>query len=120
MISSYQQLNVWQRGIQLVVEIYRLTKLYPKEEIYGVTSQTRRAAVSIPSNIAEGYTRKHKQEYIQFLRTSFASGAELETLILIAKKLCLASEIEFVESDKLLGEVMRMLNKLIGSLVAKP
>ncbi len=117
---SYKQLNVWQRGMEFVIEVYRLTKLYPKEELYGLTSQTRRAAVSIPSNIAEGYTRKHKQEYIQFLRISFASGAELETLILIGKKLRLAPEIEFIKSDKLLEEIMKMLNKMISSLVAKP
>ena len=117
---SYKELIVWQRSIELVVEIYRLTRMYPKEELYGITSQTRRASVSIPSNIAEGYTRKHKQEYIQFLRISFASGAELETLILIAKKLKLTSEVEFTKSDELLEEVMKMLNKMTNSLAAKP
>lgn len=120
MITSYKDLNVWQRSIELVIEIYRLTKLYPREEIYGITSQTRRAAVSIPSNIAEGYTRKHKQEYVQFLRISFASGAELETLIFLAKKINFVSEIEFKESYRLLEEVMKMLNKMLSSLVAKP
>ena len=119
-MMSYKQLNVWQRSMELVIEVYRLTKLYPKEELYGITSQTRRAAVSIPSNIAEGYGRKHRQEYTQFTRISFASGAELETLLLIAKNLKLASDIEFKKSDGLLDEVMRLLNRMIISLVAKP
>src|SRR3989344_6542243 len=117
---SYKELVIWQRSTELVIEIYRLTKLYPREELYGVISQTRRAAVSIPSNIAEGYARRHRQEYTQFVRISFASGAELETLLLIAKKLKLEPEIEFKKSDGFLDEVMRMLNKMISSLVAKP
>lgn len=89
-MTSYQQLKVWQKSIELVIEIYRPTKLYPKEELYGITSQSRRATVSIPSNIAEGYTRKHRQEYTQFIRIAFGSGAELETQLIIAKKLKLA------------------------------
>lgn len=120
MLTSYQQLKVWQKSIELVVEIYRLTKLYPKEELYGITSQSRRAAVSIASNIAEGYTRKHRQEYIQFTRVAFGSGAELETQLVIAKKLKFAPLEEFKKSEELLNEVMRMLNGLINTLVAKP
>jgi four helix bundle protein len=120
MLNSYRQLKVWQKGIQLVIEIYRLTRLYPKEELYAITSQTRRAAISIPANIAEGYTRKHRQEYIQFIRIAFASGAELETLLLIANQLRLAPQKEFQKSEKLLNETMKMLNGLINSLVAKP
>lgn len=120
MLTSYQQLNVWQKSIDLVAEIYRLTKLYPKEELYGITGQSRRAAVSIPTNIAEGYTRKHRQEYVQFIRISFASGAELETLLVIAKKLELAPDEEFKKSGELLVEIMKMLNGLINTLVAKP
>ncbi|MBI4120586.1 MAG: four helix bundle protein [Parcubacteria group bacterium] len=119
MLTSYQQ-KVWQKSIELVVEVYRLTKSYPKEELYGTTSQTRRAVVSIPANIAEGYTRRHRQEYIQFLRIAFASGAELETLLIIAKKLNFASLQEFKKSEELLNEVMRMLNGLMNTLVAKP
>lgn len=97
-----------------------MTKFYPKEELYGITSQTRRAIVSIPANIAEGYTRKHRQEYAQFVRIAFASGAELETLVVIAKKLNLAPLPEFSKTDKLLNEVMEMLNGLVNTLVAKP
>ncbi len=120
MLNSYQQLKVWQKSIELVIEVYRLTKFYPKEELYGITSQTRRAVISVPANIAEGYTRKHRQEYVQFIRIAFSSGAELETLLLIAKQLRLAPPAEFQKSEKLLNETMKMLNGLINSLMAKP
>ena len=120
MLNSYQELKVWQKSIELVMEIYRLTKLFTKSELYGLTSQMRRAAVSIPSNIAEGYTRKHRQEYAQFVRIAFGSGAELETQSIIANKLGLVISEELEESEKLLTEVMKMLNGLSASLVAKP
>jgi len=120
MLTSYQQLKVWQKSIDLVIAVYRLTKLYPKEELYGITIQSRRAAVSIPSNIAEGYTRKHRQEYVQFLRVAFGSGAELETQLIISKKLKFAPLEEFKKSEDLLTEIMKMLNSLVNTLVAKP
>lgn len=116
MLNSYRELNVWQKGIDLVEGIYGLTKRFTKEEIYGLTSQMRRAAVSIPSNIAEGYSRKHRQEYIQFIKIAYGSGAELETQLLIAKKLELASSECFQKSELLLAEVMKMLNSLADSL----
>lgn len=116
MLGSYQNLKVWQRNIDLVTEIYRLTEFFPKSEMYGLTNQMKRAAVSIPSNLSEGYTRKHRQEYIQFSRISFGSGAELETQIIIAKKLNFAPAVEFRKADELLSETMKMLNKLISSL----
>ena len=119
MLNSYRELKVWQRGIELVAEIYHLTSLFPKAELYGLTSQMRRSAVSIPSNIAEGYARKHKLEYIQFLRVSFGSGAELETQLEIVKVLKLVSEKELYKSTGLLDEIMRMLNKMIENLVEK-
>ena len=119
-MNSYQELQVWQKSIGMVEEIYRVTKSYPKDELYGIISQTRRAAVSIPANIAEGYARKHRQEYIQFLRIAFGSGAELETHLIIAKRLQLAPILQVEKSQKMLDEIMRMLNGLINSLVAKP
>ena len=79
MIHSYKNLLVWQRSMDLVVAIYGLTKKFPKEEIYGLTSQMRRASVSIPSNIAEGRFRGTRKDYLQFLRIAYSSGAELET-----------------------------------------
>lgn len=84
-ISSYKDLLVWQKALELSVEIYNLTENFPKEEIYGLTSQIRRAAVSIPSNIAEGRYRGSKKDFSQFLRIAYASGAELETQLEIAK-----------------------------------
>lgn len=119
-MQSYRDLIVWQKGLDLVTKIYDTTSQFPKEEIYGLTSQMRHSAVSIPSNIAEGYARKHKQEYIQFLRIAFGSGAELETQVEIAKRLHYISGESTQEIENLLTEVMKMLNKLISSLVAKP
>jgi four helix bundle protein len=80
----------------------------------------RRAAVSIPANIAEGYARKHRAEYIQFVRIAFGSGAELETLVVLVEELELATKSETANAKQLLDETMRMLNKLLSSLVAKP
>ncbi len=116
MLTSYRQLTVWQKSFELSKAIYLITAKFPKSEIYGLVSQMRRCAVSIPSNIAEGYTRAHRQEYIQFLRTAFASGAELETQLLLAKELSFIKADDFASVDSLLTEVMKMLNKLISSL----
>src|SRR3990167_7450688 len=112
MLKSYKELNVWKKSIELVIEIYKLTEKFPKSELFGLTSQMRRAAVSIPSNIAEGYSRKHRLEYLQFVRISFSSGAELETQLLISKMLKFVSGDEFIKAEKLLEETMKMLNKL--------
>lgn len=117
-MNSYKELIVWQKSIELVVEIYQLTDKFPKSELYGLTSQMKRAAVSIPSNIAEGYIRKHHREYIQFLRIAFGSGGELETQIIVAKKLKFTANKNFEKSENLLEEIMKMLNKLISNLVA--
>jgi four helix bundle protein len=76
-INSYKDLIVWQRSIELVIALYELMEKYPKEEIYGLTNQSRRAAVSIPSNIAEGRYMSTKKDFSQFLRIAFGSGAEL-------------------------------------------
>ena len=84
---SYKQLTVWQKSIELTLLVYRITKNFPSDELYGLVSQIRRCAVSIPSNIAEGYTRHRKLEYVRFLQIAYASGAELETQLLIAEKL---------------------------------
>ena len=118
-IDSYKRLIVWQKGIDLVVAIYELTEYFPKEEAYGLTSQMRRAAVSIPSNIAEGRYRGTRKDYTQFLRIAFGSGAELETQIEIAKKLKRTKDLNYNKIDNLTNEVMRMLNKMIHSLISK-
>jgi len=87
MIHSYKDLIVWQRSMELVVSIYELTDQFPKEEIYGITSQIRRSSISVPSNIAEGAGRKSPKEFKQFLFIALGSLSELETQIIIAKNL---------------------------------
>lgn len=113
-IQTYKDLIVWQKSMDLVVGVYNLTDKFPKTEVYGLISQMRRSAVSIPSNIAEGRRRGGGKEYRQFLLISYGSGAELETQIEIAKRLCFGKEIDYNNIDSLLSEVMRMLNKMIN------
>lgn len=103
--------------MELVVAVYDVTDKFPKEEIYGLTSQMRRAAVSIPSNIAEGKRRGTKKDYRHFLIVAYGSGAELETQIEIAKRLSFGKNVNYDTIDKLLEEVMKMLNKLTSSLL---
>jgi len=93
-IRRFKDLKVWQKGIELVKEIYEITKDFPKDEQYGLSTQMRRAAVSIPSNIAEGFKRMHAKEHKQFLNIALGSCAELETQVIIAK------ELNYIRSDK--------------------
>jgi len=116
MIYSYKQLTVWQKSIQLVTAIYKLTENFPREELYGLTSQIRRAAVAIPSNIAEGRFRGTRKDFLQFLRIAYGSGAELETQIEIAKNLTVIKSLDYSSVDALLLEVMKMLNSMIKKL----
>lgn len=118
MIESFRQLIVWQKAMDLVVELYVLTEKFPKEEMYGLTSQMRRAGVSIPSNIAEGRSRGSRKEFRQFLLVAYGSGGELETQIEIAKRLFNAKNLDFHKVDRLLNEVMRILNTIIAKLKA--
>lgn len=115
-IHSYKDLIVWQKSIELVTNIYELTEKFPKEEIYGLTSQIKRSAVSIPSNIAEGRHRGTRADYLHFLRMSYGSGAELETQLEISKKLSKTKALNYNRVDSLLGEVMKMLNVMINKL----
>lgn len=117
-ITTYKDLIVWQKSLDLVGEVYRVTEYFPKEEIYGLTSQMRRAAISIPSNIAEGRRRGTRKDYKNFLQISFGSGAELETQIEIAKRLVFDKKVNYDSLEMLLNEVMRMLNKMISTLQA--
>lgn len=112
-IKSYKELIVWKKSMILVREIYLLTGEFPKDELYGLRSQMERAAVAIPSNIAEGYLRRHRKEYSQFLSISLSSAAELETQILICKSLSKFKYIDFSKAENLLGEVMKMLYVMI-------
>lgn len=115
-MKTYRDLTVWQKSIELVIVIYKLMDEFPKEEIYGLTSQIKRAAVSIPSNIAEGKMRGGNIEFKRFLFIAFASGAELETQLIIAKKLPKTTKLDYNKVDSLLEEIMKMLNKLISQL----
>ncbi len=112
-MNSYKELAVWEKSIELAKEIYVLTGYFPKSELFGITNQMRRASISISSNIAEGHTRYHKQEYAQFLRIAFASGAELETQLIISKSLDFCPKEKYKKSEMLLSEIMKMLNRLI-------
>ena len=116
MINSYKDLIVWQKSMDLVVEVYKLTELFPKSELYGIVSQMRRAAVSIPSNIAEGRKRSTRKDFRQFLVVAYSSASELETQLEISKRLNFIKNEEYIKSDSLLLEVIKMLNKIISSL----
>lgn len=116
MAQGYKELIVWQKGMDLVKEIYLLTDKFPKEEIYGLTSQMRRASVSVVSNIAEGRMRGHVKEYKHFLLNAYGSGAELETQIEIAKRLYKTKQLDYSNTESLLLEVMKMLNVMINKI----
>ncbi len=110
-INSFKDLIVWQKSMVLVREIYRVTKLMPKTETYILISQMLRAAISIASNISEGYKRNHKPEYKQFLGMANASAGELETQLLIAKEEY--TDIDFSVAEGLVIEVQKMLHTMI-------
>ena len=116
-LNSYKELIVWQKSIDLVEEIHVPTDQFPRQELYGLSIQMRRAAVSVPSNIAEGSRRKNLPEYLQFLRIADASSAELETQVVIAKRLY--PRLNYSRVDGLLNEVQKMLNVLIVKLELK-
>ena len=115
-MKSHKELIVWQKSMELVEEIYALTKKFPKSEIFGLSSQMQRAAIAIPSNIAEGAKRNHKAEYIQFLSIANGSAAELETQLILAKKLFSKTGIDFEKALGLVEEVLKMLYSMISSL----
>jgi four helix bundle protein len=115
-IRSHKDLILWQKGIELAVRLYELTRLFPKEENYGITSQMRRAAISIPSNVAEGRNRGSKKEFIHFLRISLGSAAELETQLVICKEIFKNKKYDYTPVNDLLIEVMKITKKMIGSL----
>ena len=117
MIKTHKDLDVWKKPIDFVTSIYKITDHFPKSEIYGLTSQIRRSAVSIPSNIAEGAARKSKTELKQFLYIALSSASELETQLIIAKNL---SYIKENESELLLEElyaISRMTQGLIKTIL---
>jgi four helix bundle protein len=113
MLTNYKELNVWKKAYNLGIEVYKITRTFPIEELYGLTSQIRRAAVSTPSNIAEGYGRKTTPEYLRSLYIAYGSYCELETQTLLAGDLNLTKTATLNKLLSELGEVDRMLNALM-------
>ena len=119
MLKDYKDLKVWQISYQLCLEIYKITRRYPVHEKYGLVLQMRRAALSIPSNIAEGYSRKQLGEYIRFLHITYGSLAELETQVFLSRDLKYLDQEEFQLLYDKIREIERMLFALIDSLNSK-
>lgn len=113
---GYRQLEVWQRAMDLVDAIYGMTKLFPDDERFGLISQLRRAAVSIPSNIAEGYGRSHRKEYVQHLSIARGPLMELETQIIVSVRQTFIGRDDARPTWDISQEVGRMLTRLIQSL----
>jgi four helix bundle protein len=115
-METHKNLLVWQKSMAFVTELYKLTRKYPKDEQYGLINQLRRAAVSIPSNIAEGCARRNTKQYIQFLYVSLGSASEIETQVIISYNLEYVSNNEEQNMLEMLEEIIRMLVGLIKSL----
>ena len=115
-ISSYKDLIVWQKSMDLVIEIYSLVKKLPKEETYALSDQMRRAVVSIPSNIAEGYTRKSTNEYLNFLSIANGSRTELETQLLICERIHYLTQADIEKAITLIDEIGRIIYRIMNKL----
>jgi four helix bundle protein len=115
---SYQEILVWQQSMDLVTDIYSTTKAWPKDELFGLTSQVRRAATSIPANIAEGYGRENRGSYLQFLRIAQGSLKELETHLLIAERVGVAAKDKIAPLLLRVESVGKLLRLLLRKLAA--
>ncbi|MBN1820677.1 MAG: four helix bundle protein [Prolixibacteraceae bacterium] len=115
-MNKFKELKVWQKAIAFVTEVYEVTKQFPQDELYGITSQIRRSSVSIPSNIAEGAGRRTKKEFSHFLDISRGSTYELETQLIISKNLDFINETSFSEIIFELEEIQKMITGLQKSL----
>lgn len=118
-VQSYRDLEIWQKSMELVTRIYTLSQKFPREEIYGLTSQIRRSAVSIPSNIAEGRGKRSTKDFLRFLNIAYGSLAELETQLLISQNL---GFVEGQEVERLLDDasrIGRMMNGMMAGLEKK-
>ncbi len=125
-LQSYRELRVWGEGMKLAEQCYYLTKAFPKEELYGLASQIRRAAASVPANIAEGYGRENRGDYVQFLRVAKGSLKELETHLILSEKVHLAPaagiELVLVQCEttgRMLRSLIRVLHPKFGSAKSK-
>ena len=115
-IRNFKDLKIWQRGVELVKLIYVMTNSFPADEKYGLVSQMRRSAVSVPSNIAEGFMRRHNKEYKQFLYIALGSLAELETQIIISKELNFITTDHYTGTLSVIDELSKMTTGLIKCL----
>jgi four helix bundle protein len=113
-MKNHKDLDVWKKSIDLVAQIYDISKSFPKEEVYGLQSQIRRAAISVPSNISEGASRNSKKEFIQFLYIALGSSSEIETQIVVAQKIGYLPDVEKVLLN--IEDIKKMLNGLISYL----
>src|SRR3989344_4924789 len=118
-VNSHKDLIVWQKGIKLCKAVYEVTEKFPKSEIYGITSQMQRSAVSIPSNIAEGRSRGTRKDFAQFLRIALGSCAELATQIEIARSLSYGEQARYNVTEQAIAEVFRMLRAMLAKLETK-
>ena len=115
-VRSYKELAIWTKGIEIVDNIYKLTKKFPNEEKFGLATQMNRSAISIPSNIAEGFARSHSRQFTQFLRYSLGSCAELETQLIVASRQHHITETDFLASEDLLDHESRMIMSFMKKL----
>lgn len=118
-MRPHENLNVWKKAVDFVVEVYKTTERFPKEERFGLTSQIRRASVSVPANIAEGAARKSLKEFSHFLSNAQGSASEVETELLISYRLGYISKSQFVEFQTSLDSIGKMMNGLTRRLKQK-
>jgi four helix bundle protein len=118
-VQSYKDLEVWQKSINMVTMVYAMTKQFPKEELYTLTSQIRRSAISIPSNIAEGRGKRSTRDFMRFLNIAYGSAAELETQLIIGKNLGYVSPEQAEPLFQEVGRICRMLNGMLTGLEKK-
>jgi len=116
-VKTHVDLDVWKKSMDFVENIYKISSTFPKEEMYGLTSQIRRAAVSVPSNIAEGASRQGPKEFVQFLYISLGSLSEVETQIMLANRLNFANNIDIILKE--ITTIKKMLNGLIRNVKSK-
>ena len=118
-MKNYRELIVWQKAMDLTEEVYKIVRLLPKEELYGLTAQIKRASVSVPSNIAEGYSRNTTKEYVRFLYIARGSLSEIETQLLLCIRLKFLSNEQISSALSLIPEIGKMLNAIISKLNPK-
>lgn len=115
-MNGFRDLIVWEKAYKLALDVYKITKIFPKDELYALTNQLRRAAISISANIAEGYERQHRKEYVQFLSIAKGSLGEVETYLMFAKDLAYFKKSEYDSLEGMRQEVGKLLRGLIRSL----